>query len=46
MLNLTSFTEKGNEKRVQVQITAVSTKNCFQLFFPDKDTINNAKLYF
>lgn len=29
MLNLTSFMEKGNEKRVQVQITVVSTKIVF-----------------
>ena len=29
MLNLTSFTEKGNEKGAQVQISAVSTKIIF-----------------
>lgn len=42
MLNLTSFTEKGNEKGVQVQITSVPTKNCFQLFLRDNDSTNNA----
>lgn len=47
MLNLTNFTEKGNENGVQVQILAVAKKIVFRISLHRQGycTINNDKLY-
>lgn len=46
MLNLTSFTEKANEKEYKFKFQQYLQKLFSELFFTDKHTINNVTLYF